>query len=128
MTVRLLLFCCAVALLAVPAAAESRLRTVSLRLVEVYNAGDGALAAGLLAPGLRNGRSEAELTAWLAGLHSRYGRLERVSLPLYGNGAPDTAIFAAYFETCARDLFLSLDAEGRIEQLFIRGPEPETEQ
>jgi hypothetical protein len=115
-------FAMSLGLLANGAAAEAArgmLRDVSLRVVDVFNARDGAALRAMLTPEQHEREEADELVVRLAECHRRFGPLERISLPVMATRS--YGLMAAHFETAVRDLFLEIDADGGIKVLTIVG-------
>lgn len=99
--------------------ARGMLRDVSLRVVDAFNARDGAALRAMLTPEQRDGQQANELVVRLAECRQRFGPLERISLPVMATRS--YGLMAAHFETAVRDLFLEIDADGGIKVLTIVG-------
>jgi len=102
-----------------PAVTRGTLHDVSLAIVDLYNAGDGIGLYARLSEPLAARLSAERLTERLSGCHQRFGALHRMSLPVATMGTG--ALFAAYFEAGARDMYLEIDLDGRIRLLTFSG-------
>jgi hypothetical protein len=99
--------------------ARSTLRDVSLAVLALYNAGDGLGLHDRLSPPLASQLPIERLTARLSDCQRRLGVLQRLSLPVAKMGT--AALFAAYFETGTRDMYLEVDRSGHIRLLTFSG-------
>jgi hypothetical protein len=95
------------------------LHDVSLAILEIYNAGDGIGLYERLSDPMAVRLSTEALAERLSECHQRFGSLQRVSLPVASTKT--SALFAAYFETGARDMYLELDLNGDIRLLTFAG-------
>jgi hypothetical protein len=100
---------------------RSSLRDVSLTIMALYNAGDGIGLYARLSEPLALRYSAATLTETLSECRERLGSLTRLSLPVASNAT--SGMFAAYFETGTRDMYLELDEQGLIRLVSFAGAE-----
>ena len=126
MNQRLLILCAVLAawmLPGGPANAEvthPTLRDVSLAILDLYNAEDGIGLYTRVSEPLAAKVSTEALAERLSDCRQRFGSLQRLSLPVASTGT--AALFAAYFETGARDMYLEIDLDGGIRLLTFAGP------
>jgi hypothetical protein len=122
---RLLTLCVALAAwvlpsgLAIADVERSTLRDVSLAIMDLYNAEDGIGLYTRLSEPLAVHVSTELLAERLSDCRQKFGSLKRLSLPVLSTET--AALFAAYFETGARDMYLELDRDGGIRLLTFSG-------
>jgi len=122
---RLLILCAVFAIWILPSGlanaevARTTLRDVSLAIVELYNAEDGIGLYTRVSEPLAAKISTEALAERLSDCRQRFGSLQRLSLPVASTGT--AALFAAYFETGARDMYLEIDLDGGIRLLTFAG-------
>ena len=95
------------------------LRDVSLAILDLYNAEDGIGLYTRVSEPLAAKVSTEALAERLSDCRQRFGFLQRLSLPVASTGT--AALFAAYFETGARDMYLEIDVDGDIRLLTFAG-------
>src|SRR5260221_13083588 len=88
-------------------------------MLELYNAEDGIGLYESLSDPVALRLSTEALAERLSECRQRFGSLQRVSLPVASTGT--AALFAAYFETGTRDMYLELDLNGDIRLLTFTG-------
>lgn len=98
---------------------RATLRDVSLAILELYNAEDGIGLYTRVSEPLAAKVSTEALAERLSDCRQRFGSLQRLSLPVASTGT--AALFAAYFETGARDMYLEIDLDGGIRLLTFAG-------
>ena len=126
MNQRLLILCAVLAAWMLPGGrvnaevTHPTLRDVSLAILDLYNAEDGIGLYTRVSEPLAAKVSTEALAERLSDCRQRFGSLQRLSLPVASTGT--AALFAAYFETGARDMYLEIDLDGGIRLLTFAGP------